>query len=161
MVYRRAEVGRLKPIALASYPGSGNTWLRWMIEAASGISTGSIYYDVDLYFKGNLIFFPSIEWQLINFRFEGFWGELTDWDSGQTLVQKTHDSSFDHIQSFSNGKGILICRNPYDALISFHNFLYGGHVGYAPDSNYKRKGPAKRSMNLLIVFATNHYQVGS
>ena len=56
-MYRRAEVGRLKPIALASYPGSGNTWLRWMIEAASGISTGSIYYDVDLYFKGNLIFF--------------------------------------------------------------------------------------------------------
>jgi len=52
MMHRRAEAGSLKPIALASYPGSGNTWVRWMIEAASGISTGSIYNDVDLYFQG-------------------------------------------------------------------------------------------------------------
>lgn len=52
MMHRRAEPGSLKPTALASYPGSGNTWVRWLIEAASGISTGSVYEDFDLYLHG-------------------------------------------------------------------------------------------------------------
>ena len=30
-------------IALASYPGSGNTWLRHLLQQATGIITGSIY----------------------------------------------------------------------------------------------------------------------
>ena len=29
--------------ALASYPGSGNTWLRYLIQQATGIATGSVY----------------------------------------------------------------------------------------------------------------------
>ena len=44
----------MKPLALASYPGSGNTWIRWLIEAATGIYTGSVYKDAHLYFEGNL-----------------------------------------------------------------------------------------------------------
>jgi hypothetical protein len=32
-------------VALASYPRSGNTWLRGLIEAATGQATGSIYPD--------------------------------------------------------------------------------------------------------------------
>ena len=38
------------------------------------------------------------------------------------------------------GRGILIVRNPYDAILSTHNFLYGGHHGTAPKDNFKRKG---------------------
>jgi hypothetical protein len=29
-----------RPHALVSYPGSGNTWLRYLIEATTGIYTG-------------------------------------------------------------------------------------------------------------------------
>ena len=29
--------------ALASYPGSGNTWLRYLIQQATGFATGSVY----------------------------------------------------------------------------------------------------------------------
>lgn len=43
--------GRLRPkshpgprTALASYPGSGNTWVRHLIQQATGLNTGSIYY---------------------------------------------------------------------------------------------------------------------
>lgn len=74
------------------------------------------------------------------YRVTGFWGETADWDSGVTCVQKTHDSGKEHIVTFSGGKGILLCRNPYEAILSFHNFLYGGHTGFAPSKNFDRKG---------------------
>lgn len=41
--------------ALASFPGSGNTWLRHLIESASGIYSGSVYKDMGLYERGELI----------------------------------------------------------------------------------------------------------
>ena len=34
--------GRL-PVALASFPGSGNTWVRGLIEKVTGICTGEMY----------------------------------------------------------------------------------------------------------------------
>lgn len=34
-----------KRVALASFPRSGNTWLRYMVEEATGILSGSIYRD--------------------------------------------------------------------------------------------------------------------
>ena len=43
------------PIALASFPGSGNTWLRHMIEGATGIFTGSRYKDLQIQMFGNMI----------------------------------------------------------------------------------------------------------
>ena len=45
------------PIALASYPGSGNTWLRHMIEGATGIFTGSRYKDLQIQMFGNIVHF--------------------------------------------------------------------------------------------------------
>ncbi len=53
-------------------------------------------------------------------------------------MQKTHDSGPDHIHQFSSGKAIFLTRNPYDAVLSFHNFLYGGHTGIAPAADYSR-----------------------
>ena len=29
--------------ALASFPGSGNTWIRYLLQQATGIATGSVY----------------------------------------------------------------------------------------------------------------------
>ena len=41
-----------EPTALASYPGSGNTWLRYLIEGATGIFTGSRYKDLQIQMYG-------------------------------------------------------------------------------------------------------------
>ena len=35
-------------IALTSVPGSGNTWVRYLIERTTGIFTGSVYGDRSL-----------------------------------------------------------------------------------------------------------------
>jgi hypothetical protein len=40
------------PVALASYPGSGNTWLRYLIEGAGGVFTGSRYKDLQIQMFG-------------------------------------------------------------------------------------------------------------
>lgn len=40
------------PVALASFPGSGNTWVRGLLEKATGICTGSIYCDGTLLVSG-------------------------------------------------------------------------------------------------------------
>ncbi|XP_030831390.1 WSCD family member AGAP003962-like [Strongylocentrotus purpuratus] len=44
-----AQANTLPSIALLSYPGSGNTWVRYLIESATGIYTGSIHTDNDLF----------------------------------------------------------------------------------------------------------------
>jgi hypothetical protein len=35
----------LPAIGLVSYPSSGNTWIRYLIEAVTGVFTGSFYND--------------------------------------------------------------------------------------------------------------------
>ena len=40
------------PTALASFPGSGNTWMRHLIEGATGIFTGSRYKDLQIQMYG-------------------------------------------------------------------------------------------------------------
>ena len=37
------------PIALASFPGSGNTWLRGLLEKATGICTGIVVLIARIY----------------------------------------------------------------------------------------------------------------
>ena len=39
-------------MGLSSYPSSGNTWLRYLIEGTTGYFTGSMYNDVTLSNKG-------------------------------------------------------------------------------------------------------------
>ena len=42
----------LNIVGLSSYPSSGNTWLRYLIEGTTGYFTGSMYNDVTLSNKG-------------------------------------------------------------------------------------------------------------
>ena len=107
------------PVALASYPGSGNTWIRYLLEGAGGVFTGSRYKDLQL-------------------QMFGFWGEIRDWRDGTTAAQKTHDASPGHVAGDFGGRAILVVRNPYAAILSTHNFLYAGHHGRAPADNFKR-----------------------
>ncbi|CAH1230719.1 WSCD2 [Branchiostoma lanceolatum] len=102
-------------IALASFPGSGNTWVRHLIEKATGIYTGSFYNDGDLYLKG-------------------FKGERENWRRGNTIVVKTHRHDEEHIQTFDGA--ILLIRNPYRAIQAEHNRRLAGHTGLAGAKSY-------------------------
>lgn len=39
-------------VALSSFPGAGNTWVRHLIELVTGFYTGSFYFDGTLYNRG-------------------------------------------------------------------------------------------------------------
>lgn len=99
-------------VALASFPGSGNTWVRDLLEAVTGVCTGAYCCDISL-------------------RATGFTGEYIQ--SGSVLVVKTHRStpmwtdSRDHARFDSwddeavFGAAIVIIRNPLHALVSEWN----------------------------------------
>ena len=107
------------PVALASFPGSGNTWMRGLLQAATGVCTGAIYCDTTL-------------------RKSGFPGESLR--SGKTLVVKTHqtdprwtgvyyppgtaDKYFKKTQNIPvYSSTIFIIRNPFHALVAGWNRL--------------------------------------
>ena len=102
-VTRFAAQHSLPTRALVSYPGSGNTWLRVLIEAATGVFTGSIYEDEDIIDRGHL-------------------GEQVDFRDGTTILQKAHAVYPMNISKLFGGKGVLLIRNPYKALISSWNY---------------------------------------
>ncbi|XP_029296026.1 sialate:O-sulfotransferase 2 [Cottoperca gobio] len=105
-------------VALASFPGAGNTWARHLIELATGFYTGSYYFDGSLYNKG-------------------FKGERDHWRSGRTICIKTHESGKKEIESFDSC--VLMIRNPYKALMAEFNRKYGGHIGFASQAHWKGK----------------------
>ncbi|XP_008115546.2 sialate:O-sulfotransferase 2 isoform X1 [Anolis carolinensis] len=116
---RRFLTSRAKQfIALASFPGAGNTWARHLIELATGYYTGSYYFDGSLYNKG-------------------FKGERDHWRSGRTICIKTHESGQKEIEAFD--AAILLIRNPYKALMAEFNRKYGGHIGFASHAHWKGK----------------------
>ena len=97
---------RTSPVtALASFPGSGNTWLRYLIQQASGLMTGSVYQDQTLLKNG----FPG----------EGI-------QDGRVIVVKTHE-----LRRSNYTKAILIIRDPYEAILAEFNRQNGGHIGHA------------------------------
>ena len=105
---------QFEPIPLYSFPGSGNTWVRHIIQQATGYFTGSVYHDRELIDNG-------------------FVGEATDPLLGNTIVVKSHLSSQYESKSLFNvtSKCIILIRNPVNAIISELNRVYSGsHTGY-------------------------------
>ena len=97
---RRAFRRSGKLVALASFPGSGNTWTRTLLEQATGIYTGSIYRDETL----------------VN---AGFEGECLI--SRNVIAIKTHGTYEPGVNqriSVNFDSVIYIVRNLYDALVS-------------------------------------------
>uniref|UniRef100_A0A1B0CIB8 Putative beta-16-n-acetylglucosaminyltransferase n=1 Tax=Lutzomyia longipalpis TaxID=7200 RepID=A0A1B0CIB8_LUTLO len=99
-----------KVVALASFPGSGNTWLRYLLQQATGILTGSVYKDYGLMKSG----FPA----------------------ENVLVVKTHERG-PKVWSYFN-RAILLVRDPLKAILAEFNRQSGGHVGFASPDRYKR-----------------------
>ena len=132
------ESGGRAPVALVSVPGSGNTWVRGLLEKATGVCTGSIYCDSPL-------------------RSKGFVGE--DVRDGSVLVVKTHTSDYQwkgvevekrYLDDALYGSAILLIRNPFDALVSERNRIQtlanmkktksNGDLSHVNEVNWKEFG---------------------
>ncbi|XP_053691158.1 WSCD family member AAEL009094 [Sabethes cyaneus] len=104
-----------KLTALVSFPGSGNTWLRYLLQQATGILTGSVYKDYGLLKSG----FPA-----------------ENVANSSVLVVKTHEWGPNAWAPY--GKAILLVRNPKKAILAEFNRQSGGHVGFASPDRYRR-----------------------
>lgn len=123
--------GNFPPTALISYPGSGNTWLRHLIETATVFYTGSVYYDSDLFKKG-------------------FQGEnLTVTHFRKLIAVKLHKFYVKYTNEFTNSivfskesKCLILIRNPFDAyLAEFSRYYSNSHVEIP---NFTSKGFLKK-----------------
>lgn len=123
--------------ALASFPGSGNTWLRYLLQQATGIFTGSVYKDYGLLKSG----FPA-----------------ESIANTSVLLVKTHEWG-SHVWS-KFGKAILLVRDPAKSILAEFNRQSGGHVGFASPDRYKRtKGKCeskKLCKSLIKLIETIH-----
>ncbi len=115
-------------IYLATYPRSGNHWVRFLIEEASHIATSSVYQDSD--FRPHLPTpFPWGGYSVDG----GYQGNCRYPQPHESIVIKTHFPSFkpnqfDHQPSVG---AIRIIRNPIDSISSFYVYAHPS------DSNYK------------------------
>ncbi|PIK58683.1 putative WSC domain-containing protein 2 [Apostichopus japonicus] len=110
--------GSLAVVALASLPGSGNTWLRYLIERVTGIYTGSIYNDRTL-------------------TVGGFLGETVPAYTGRTVAVKMHVIR----EPKKINKTILLIRDLFEAIKAEFNRYHGKngklHTRIAPIALYK------------------------
>ena len=88
-------------IALVSYPGSGNSWVRQLLESATGIYTGAVFCDT-AYVAAGMI------------------GEFID--TNNVLVVKTHAPLFTRLKvnQLKYDKAIYIVRSPFGAILADH-----------------------------------------
>ena len=122
------QINEFQTIPLLSIAGSGNTWIRFLIEQATGYSTGSVYNDKSL---------------LKKFKGENAWPSQK-----QSIVVKAH--VWPRIINFLNETGqvgvpgcIFILRNPKDSLLAEYtrrltNYNHTRAIGFQELKNYIR-----------------------
>nr|XP_039269003.1 WSC domain-containing protein 1-like isoform X2 [Styela clava] len=119
-------------VGILSFPGSGNTWFRHLLEMATGIYTGSVYDEAELFSYG-------------------FYGEILEMTSNDILGVKDHVIHKRNKKMYN--KQILIIRNPYDAFMAEFNRKASGHVGHRNSSDFQTSGSdiAKETKRLLCI----------
>ncbi|CAK8683719.1 unnamed protein product [Clavelina lepadiformis] len=107
-----------KQTALATFPGSGNTWTRYLLESATGIYTGSVYGDTHL-------------------RRHGFLAEPPDVSKHRSVVVKDHMLNENRMSLYESA--ILIVRNPYDAVVAEFNRVASNRnqTGFASEKQFQ------------------------
>jgi len=84
-------------VALVSYAGSGNSWVRQLLELATGIYTGAIYCDKTYVYAGMI-------------------GEGIR--TGNVFAVKTHTKKSEIISTLKPSKVIYIVRNPFESMLA-------------------------------------------
>ena len=87
-------------VALISYPGSGNSWVRQLLESATGIYTGAVYCD-PAYVKAGMI------------------GEYVM--TNNVIAVKVHYDPYSVKKLLNNDKAIYVVRSPFGAILSENN----------------------------------------
>ncbi|XP_045165723.2 WSC domain-containing protein 1-like [Mercenaria mercenaria] len=113
---------------LVSFPGSGNTWTRHLIQQMTGIGTSSVYCDGSLKKRG----FPYECYHKLR---------------NKTVVIKAHVP--EHLPLFT--KIIFLIRNPYDAFLSFANYKEAGHT------EHPTEGKLKKSLTKTVESSGRNY----
>ena len=102
------------PTLLVSHPGSGDSWVRQLLETTTGIYTGS-YKDCDIdYIKAGMLGEGIVSEKVIAVKFN--FGPLPD---------KWHFK-----------KVIYIIRNPYDAIVSDYQRQYVEHRNLSDNNSH-------------------------
>ena len=105
-------------VALVSYPGSGNTWMRYLLQQSTGILTGSVFPD------------PSL-------KKSGF-GEGINNQS--VIVVKTHNIGITRNKGKFD-RAVLLVRDPFDAILAQFNWIQSkSHIGHATEDKFHGKG---------------------
>nr|XP_027232289.1 WSC domain-containing protein 1-like [Penaeus vannamei] len=86
---------------LVSYPRSGNSWTRYLIEGASGVATAAIYPKEKLYHFEMLSDLQQLR--------------------GKVILTKTHLSGRRDVPD--EVPAILLLRNPAKSIVSFYNYM--------------------------------------
>ena len=87
-------------VALGSFPGSGNSWVRQLLESATGIYTGALYCDGS-YIGAGMI------------------GEGVA--TNNVIAIKTHDWPTGSKRLLNHDKAIYVVRSPFGAILSEEN----------------------------------------
>ncbi len=103
-------------VYLATYPRSGNHWMRYLIEEATGIATSSVYCDPDP--QHLLLAFPWGGFCVDG----GYEGSRRYPKDNEPVVIKTHfpTSLLSHYDRLPYKKTIRIIRNPIDSFYSLY-----------------------------------------
>ena len=122
--------------ALASFPGSGNTWLRYLLEQVTGIFTGS--QDCDIVLKSC-----------------GLLGEGVQ--SSNVLMVKTHKPS-DLIETTPQRHfkaAVVLMRNPFDTILAEYNrMVLWSHIRKLEPEHFRKFATYMSTYEWVLLFCT-------
>jgi len=164
---------RWEPPVLWSFPGSGNTWMRQLLEVSTGIATGSVYNDFSL-----LSLFPAERRCTIDvlvvkahashtpaellrhWSLEGeardalipYHGGASPVDLSKTRVDAMYKHYFRKCKAWRPRRALLLDREPFDAIWSEYQRRFvggdnGGHVARILESQWDDVGWLEAATN--------------
>lgn len=142
------EMYKNAPPLLLSFPGSGNTWMRLLIEYSTGIYSGSIYTDKEL--LDSLPGEKACGIRLVAIK--GHPGDLI-LDKDNQVICSNRKMKAKCMRGLIRGwkRVIFVVRNPFDAAIADVNReLSYSHIGTAIGVQYTEK-QRKIFVNNLIL----------
>jgi hypothetical protein len=135
-------------ITLPSYPGSGNTWVRHLIQESTRIFTGSAYFDpnITLTFPGEGIKDNTVIVIKTHYPCGGCWQIGIPNTYLNRPVKDYETGLVPHVTTI-----IYLIRSPFDTLLADFNRMRSGgnHTGYL--SSEKLKEPKFLNIGQIIL----------
>ncbi|EFX88991.1 hypothetical protein DAPPUDRAFT_233912 [Daphnia pulex] len=151
-----AERDSLPKWALTSFPGSGVTWTRQMIEGITGIYTGSVHEQ-----DPSPVQVEGLGIDLLGITDDPFCGcTIIDKDHEATITVKGLVDYFRllHLEGYSEifrkdygYRGVLLLRNPMDVVFTYRHWQLAGKVGKAPLESFQ--GPQWHKVVEFVAYA--------